>query len=445
MTIRGVNQQRNDPLRSGETWTFSHVNLLGQDKIYGGLDYDYINRLPDPGPYFDTSLRTWVVDHTPFLGKDKFYGPSGYGPDFDWPNPVQPYRIEQTWLWRQVDKIGKDKLPTRQYDFPNPQPVQWYQSWTQPGIQATAGSPFSQTNWPNPPTLSRIDQSWCEGFPTPGFLSAPFSQQDWPLSSQPYRLDQSWVESGNALGFIGSPFSQSDWPNPKPVNWYQDWNNALALNMPVFIPSVVTNWDVPTYINWYQDQRVDLLQTTLAIPPTKPFFQSDWANPAQPSRIEQTWAKTYNLYGQDSLPNRQQHWPTPYPVQWYQNYQVNLLQTTLFTTPANPPIRQYDWTVPYPPLAINPSWTYTSQFAVPAPIPPATIGGQYTEEDVDELTQAYARAMEFALKFRQGKPLSINEAAAALAKRGGEARAKSLSSSQRSSIAAHAASTRWKK
>lgn len=439
MTIRGVGQQRNDLPRSGETWVWSYnLNLIGEDKLP--------NRSTErPNPVIPAPIdQTWIQRHVQFTGKDTLPSNQDDWPNsqsvqwyrdwsqsfalthqvvqkplnqYDWPNQGQPYqRLDQTWL-QSYRLTGQDKLPNRQQDWTNPSPVQWSLGWTQNlAINSTVASYISRNPLFSNPRLSEFDislRSWNQGVATSS----------------------------------GTPFNNQDWSNPTRVSWYQDWNNTLVLNMPVFMPSFVTGWDIPPSYTWYQNWQVNLLQTTLAAPPAPlPKNPNDWPNPTQPSKLDQFWAWNQTRYqGQDRLPNRQQDWPTPYPVQWYQDYKVNLLQTTLFTTPALPNIRQYDWPLPraYEPLV--PSWTYTSQFIVPAPIPPVTIGGQYTEEDADALTEAYARAMEFALKLRQGTPLSINEAAAALAKRGGDARAKSLSPSQRTKIASNAASIRWKK
>lgn len=86
----------------------------------------------------------------------------------------------------------------------------------------------------------------------------------------------------------------------------------------------------------------------------------------------------------------------------------------------------------------------TDETSSVTPIPSITIGGQYTECDADEITAAYCKAMEFALKLRQGTPLSINEAAIQLGRKGGLARTENMTPKQRSQLASHAAKTRWK-
>lgn len=78
----------------------------------------------------------------------------------------------------------------------------------------------------------------------------------------------------------------------------------------------------------------------------------------------------------------------------------------------------------------------------PAPIPPVTSGGQWS--DGDPLAEGYRRAWEFAKKLRQGSTGSVGEAAAELGRKGGLARAKNMTPIQRSQLASHAAKTRWK-
>lgn len=361
----------------------------------------------NPTPY-PRPEETWVWRQVDKIGRDTL--PINQD---DYPNPIPPYRIEQTWLVNHTPFLGKDKFYgspgfAPDFDYPNPQPVQWYWDWSQ-----------------NFALYNQVAQK-------------PFSQQDWP-NTQPVQWYRDWTESGNSLGTLGVPANQNNWPNPSSVTWYQSWTQCLLQNTlaatPAAIPFNQYQWTTPYPIQWYQDWK----QSPQVPAAPFPFAQDDWPNPTQPSRLDQSWTWNQTKYlGKDRLPNRQQDWPIPYPIQWYQDYQVNLLQTTLFTTPALPSIRQYDWPLPrtYEPLV--PSWTYTSQFIIPVPVIPTFItGGRQLGPGPESKYQAELRQL--------ATQRHVLEAAATLAKRGGEARAKSLSPSQRSAIASHAASTRWKK
>lgn len=167
--------------------------------------------------------------------------------------------------------------------------------------------------------------------------------------------------------------NQQRYDSPQPLNGIWAWTPTL--NMPVFTPSIVSSWSIPPAISWYQSWSTNLLQTTLSAPPIKPFFQSDWANPVPTSGIDQTISRsgTY-LLGKDTLPIRQQDWKNPYPVQWYQDYRVNLLQNTLFTVPQKPPMRQRDWPNPSPYLQRNISESYSSPLPLTTFVPPVSTG-----------------------------------------------------------------------
>jgi hypothetical protein len=398
MTFRGVNQQRYDPPYLGQTWVWCQVDKLGKDT----------------------------------LPKNQY----------DWPNPKVPTWIDETWTWRQVGMLGKDKLPNRQQDWPNPTPVLWNQPWASWYTLELIGKdklPFRSTDRPNPQPID-WSQSWSVNL-LQTTLSAPApiprNQYDWP-NPQSIQWYQSWFQAPVAP----TPFNQLDWPNPTPVSWYQDWNNQLVLNMPVFQPSTVSYWDIPQPVTWSQNWTLSLLQSTLAVIPPKPFSQSDWPNPV-PVLWNQPWSNRYNLFGQDKLPNRQQDWPNPQPISWYQDYRLNLIQTTLLPPPSILPLNQYDWPLNYLPLSLTPSWTYTSQFLVPVPIPPVTIGGQWS--DGDPLAEGYRIAWEFAKKLRQAPQLrTVSEAAVELGRKGGLARTENMTPKQRSQLASHAAKHRWK-
>jgi hypothetical protein len=356
---------------------------------------------------------------------------------------IDPPWLGQTWTWRQVDKLGEDTLPKNQYNWPNPTVSTWIDetiTWRQVGFLGKDKLPNRQQDWPNPNSVL-WSNSWSinllQTTLKPSVLSIPKNQYDWPNPPSVVWYQTQATSATYLLG-QGFPTNQLDWPNPKSVTWYQDWNNQLVLNMPVFAPSVASYWDIPQSVTWYQDWSQNLLLTTLAAIPAKiPFLQFDWPNP-QSVLWSQPWSSRYNLYGQDKLPNRQQDWPSPQSIQWYQDYRLNLLQSTLIPPPAVLPHNQYDWPLNYQPVSLTQSWTYTSQFIVPVPVIPTFItGGRQLGPGPESRYQTELRQL-----ITQRQAL---EAAQALAKRGGEARAKSLTASQRTNIASHAASIRWKK
>ncbi len=157
----------------------------------------------------------------------------------DWPIPKTYKPIDQFWSQSLTILYQSETFPFVQSDYPNPQRITWYRDWSQ-NLQETTlvpsfQAPFNQTDWPLPRTYQPIQQFWAEAgnvqlpFPTPFFQNVDFPL---PVVSQP--IDQTWLQ--NLLPFFQSntfPFSQTDWENPLPVYWFRDYNQNLALYLPV--------------------------------------------------------------------------------------------------------------------------------------------------------------------------------------------------------------------
>jgi hypothetical protein len=167
---------------------------------------------------------------------------------YDWPNPAQPYRIDQTWTFG----LPQSPLATRpftQLDWPNPvQPYRIDQTWT---ARALTARPFAQFDWPLPVQPSRLDQTW-----TARALTArPFAQLDWPLPVQPSRIDQTWT----VRSLTARPFAQLDWPNPiRAIEPDRGW---IGLTPIQFITATAT----------------------------APFAQFDWPNPIRAIEPDRGW------------------------------------------------------------------------------------------------------------------------------------------------------------
>lgn len=193
--------------------------------------------------------------------------------NYDWPNPTQPWRLDQFWSQdlRQLP-FFVFAVPFNQLDWPLPQPVTWDRFWTQSPapVPVTPTYPYRTYDWPNPTPLPRLDQFWSGksqletplrqlDWPLPypvywyrdwtqsGLLvePIPFLQMDWPLPGQPTRLDQFWAVSLSELPIpsviFPAVFGQTDWPLPKPIGWYQDFNQNIILLFPPPPPPVTTD------------------------------------------------------------------------------------------------------------------------------------------------------------------------------------------------------------
>ena len=178
-------------------------NLINQDKLP--------NRQQDwPNPY----PVQWYQDFS--QGFSLFRGGLVRQPfqfsQYDWPVPKDYLRIDETWTYTFLPElIGKDQLPNRQQDWPNPPPVYWYR-----GLE----------EWYN---LNLIGRD-----------KLPIRQQDWPLVRDYLRsLDYTWIQS--PAGILAVPFSQLTWPLP--AGWQvlpQDyfWSSEGPEEIVIIVPEI---------------------------------------------------------------------------------------------------------------------------------------------------------------------------------------------------------------
>jgi hypothetical protein len=280
----------------------------------------------------------------------------------DWPNPTPAYRLDQTYSWRQVDKIGQDAMlvgkqvtdlppepaippenvktwiqlvqltlvtappnlfaQARQQDWPIPRGNEpdWrrsWESWYNRNLIGKDQLPNRQSDWPVPTPAPRPDETWIQQ--ALKVVQAPFSQVDWPLTPAAGRgVDLStWI--GRAANLIAKPFNQQDWPNPTPLarepglaSWAASYNkNLIGQDL---LPLRQVDWPTPVTAQQAAQSWIDLTKFWLA---ANPFAQRDWPLPAPPSgpALGWQWAYNLNLVGKDKLPSRQSDWPlTPAPV-----------------------------------------------------------------------------------------------------------------------------------
>jgi hypothetical protein len=404
------------------------------------------------GHYFNgastaTQNWTWGISNQPgnqvlsigliFKGPPAAGGPAK---QYDWPNP-QPVTWYQSWTdWHQQTPTVLNTF--RQNDWPNPQPVQWYQSWTQNAIHV---QPFHQYDWPNPQPATWY-QHWQDSFtltnpnrqldwPNPQPVvwyqhwndfpaiyfpagQKPFFQTDWPLPKTYQPIDQFWSSNTNLLPIptVLNTFRQSDWPNPQPVYWYQSWTEPGNVQLPFPTPFRQTDWPNPPPVQWYEDWYQALAPH---LPTVFPFRQTDWPNP-------ETW--------------------TPIDQWWFNNL-INLLTAT----PPSLPHNQYDWPLPKVSQPIDPTWLQSLALLLPPPPPPSELvtgGRQVWPEELDDLTLATHKWHQRLIDHARNKTgEDIRKAAAELGRigglKGGPARAESLNAQQRSNIASRAANARW--
>ncbi len=350
-----------------------NLNLLGQDRVYGGpgqvSDYDWPNPIRAKPRVFDyqqsVNVGLLAAIAAPF-NQDNWPNPlrrvdnrlvadplnltgrllTPFSQD-DWPNPrgarrspdyqqstslalykadTDPYVITSSLnyvLTSSGNKITVGPIvfgPFAQFDWPNPkgpQPRPYYQQSINLGLLTTTGTkPFSQTNWPNP--LIRIAYRLVADPPNlTGGLLAPFSQDNWP-NPKGYAPRSDYQQATN-LGLLTTtgtaPFSQDDWPNPPGYRRGQDYQQAINLG---------------------------LLTTT----GTKPFLQPDWPNPkGYAPRPDYQQSLNFNLLAPEQAPFAQDNWPNPLGYRRGQDYQQSI-NLGLLTTTGTKPFLQTEWPNP---------------------------------------------------------------------------------------------------
>jgi hypothetical protein len=187
-------------------------------------------------------------------------------------------------------------------------------------LQPPAAAPFSQTEWPVPPSPPVI-QTTVETRPQVDGVQA-FNQTDWPIPAPRTPLGVGFVHQPPPVAAPAVPFHVDDWP--------------VFRGQPVSVAG----------LTW----TLGLQQSTLA-PAETPFRQEDWPQHARPFPADLTW--TPNLLASTLTPAAG---PSPFaqpdwalPLQAASNdrsWTQNLLETTLAPAVGAAPFAQPDWAVP---------------------------------------------------------------------------------------------------
>jgi hypothetical protein len=315
------------------SWGWSYnLNLIGQDRLpVGEQIYDLA---PGQRPPEQIQLHSWIWSYNlNLIGKDRL--PAGKISVDLTPRAYEHHVQLRAWAWSyNLNLTGQDRLPFRQTDWPLPQPVQWYKEWQWSYNLNLIGQdqfPVRQQDWPIAPT-PLWSREWVQNLlETTLSIQRPFAQTYWPIPLGPAPITPSWAWSYN-LNLIG----QDKLPT-----------GAIVTERPQLLaPALFQTW-----IN-----AVNLALVTVPPLPRPPFNQFDWPLTPAPQQPAQSWTAAYNknLVGQDQLPIRQQDWQNPIPVQWYRDWSINLLQSTLIV--ARLPFNQFDWPVAVAPPRLDQSF-----------------------------------------------------------------------------------------
>jgi hypothetical protein len=395
------------------SWQWSYnQNLIGKDRLpIGVVPGEPIYDLPPRAYEYHAQLRDWRWSYNlNLIGKDKLpvgeistaLPPAGPSP------PVQTWLSTSTALTIapptppvDLTKIFRGHLRS----LPEQQQVvlTWFNATNIALTAQPVAKPFAQYDWsltpaafqpertvaasynknlvgqdklPTGEQVSDLTQrapeyhvqlrawTWSYNLNLIGKDRLPIGESVTDLTARPYEYHvqlRSWQWSYN-LNLVGQdrlPFRQSDWPNPQPVQWYKEWQWSYNLNLvgQDRLPTGEIITDRPALLapalfqTWITNASLAL--TTAPTFPRPPFNQFDWPLTPAAGQPAQSFTASYNrnLVGQDQLPNRQQDWQNPVPLQWYRDWSINLLESTLFVKTT--PFAQYDWPVPVAPLRID--------------------------------------------------------------------------------------------
>jgi hypothetical protein len=328
-----VGDQRHElPVREtfgkGQTWTWRQVGMLGLDVVPGKQSTELTPKAAPRSPYYGTE---W--NHTPMLGLDQL--PVGdqrhelpvretFGKGQTWALnllettlapvvisgplgvlgfayqhdllPRAPYRLEQTWTWRQVGMLGLDVVPGEQVTDLTPKAaarLPYYGTeWRQVGMLGQDVVPGKQVYALAPayaaaPRASYYGTEWRQ-VGMLGLDQLPVGEQSTELPRAPFRLEQTWTlnllqttlfpTTPGPLGVLGMAYQYDTLPPRAPYRIEQTWT-------------------------------LNLLQTTLLPTISGPLgvlgmaYQYDLLAPRAALRIEETWTwRQVGMLGQDQLP-----------------------------------------------------------------------------------------------------------------------------------------------
>jgi hypothetical protein len=410
-------------------WRYN-LNLIGKDAMLTGEQVTDL--APAQKPYEQTQLHSWQWSYNlNLIGQDaRLVGQQVWerptlpippaltwieGPQYeliakpyaqyDWPNPIAPYRLEQTWTWAyNQNLIGQDAMikSSQITDLPPRDFARLLQTWIQntnlalltapPVVQVTIG----QREWPVPRGAEpdwRRSWEWSYNKNLIGQDQFPSRQFDWPNPQTPQQAIQTWINQTNLLLTTAptKPFTQTDWPLPPApqqaaLGWAWSYNLNLIGQDRMLTGAQITDLPPRDFARLLQTwiQSVSLALTA------KPFAQYDWPNPTPFARDPTlaAWLGRYilELIGQDQLPFRQGDWPNPtLPDQFATLRGAWSLSLNLALNQMAPQLlaplfmRNQDWPVPLGPIQPNRGFVFGFNPNLPPTPPPPTGPAVYNK------------------------------------------------------------------
>ena len=340
--LKGLPEQPYPP-NAFQSWTYQYnLNLIGQDRMLAGKQYWDRPMLPIP-----PAPPTWTGTFPPMM---------------PFPTNVifRPY-------WRGLPE--QPPIPLLQQAV--------FQSWNVI-YGAAIQAPFSQDDWPNPQQPWRLDQTWTRSYNLNliGQDAMLVGEQRYELAPSQVPPEQiqlhSWAWSYN-LSLVGKdrlPIGEQRYElapgqvTPEQIQLHSwSWSYNLNLRGKDQLPTGVQRYDLspiwPPYINqlrtWSWQYNLNLIGQDRF-----PTGEQVWERPILPvPPAAPTWAWQYNpnLIGQDFLPFRQRDWPLPIAPQQPALSWTDPAKIWLTAPVLNISISQY-WDRPQLPVPPAQTWTW---------------------------------------------------------------------------------------
>jgi hypothetical protein len=349
-------------------------------KIFRGI----LRSLPDQPP--PPLLQQSVFQAWPLL-----YGVA-IRPIFqtDWPNPAQPWRLDQSWTWQyNKNLIGQDAMLVgeQRYELAPSQVVpdqiqlhswQWSYNLSLIGKdRLPAGKQVVElTIGQRPPEQIQLHSwSWQYNLNLIGKDQLVTGEQVYDLPPRDPREVRtwSWQYNPNLIGQDFLPFRQRDWPVPiapqqPAVSWtdpFKIWLTAPVLNI-----SISQYWDrpqlpVPPAQTWTWSYNQNLIGQDHMLTGEQVYdLVPGQRVPEQIQLHAWQWWYNLNLIGRDRLPTGEQVYELAPPTKPYEQQQLHSWQWTynlnLIGKDQLPTGEQISDLAPaQKPYRIDPTWTWS--------------------------------------------------------------------------------------
>jgi hypothetical protein len=317
---------------------------------------------------------TWLESGNALFAAVTVALPPGLGPtnQEDWPNPQQPWRLDQTWTRSyNLNLIGQDRMLVgeQRYELTPSQVApdqiqlrswQWSYNLSLVGKDRlpSGEQTYDLTVGQRPPEQIQLHSwSWQYNLNLIGKDQLITGEQVTDLPPRDPREVRawSWQYNLNLIGQDRMATGEQVWERPtlsippSAPTWAWQYNpNLIGQD---FLPFRQRDWPLPIAPQQPALSWTDPVKIWLTVPTLNITISQYWDRPQLPVLPAQTWSWSYNLnlIGQDHMLTGEQVTDLP-PRDFSRLFQtwINSVNAALVTAPANlyAQARQQDWPIP---------------------------------------------------------------------------------------------------